>query len=120
MDCPSPFYAGNCRGSRKVGRHKDGCDVGKCLGAWYLKGFAVGPVLRSCLGLVASLGELDDLLARLDHTQPFPAAELTAPRGRLGSPRRVALPDGWLDDPDGRGMHVNGTDAYAELVLSGG
>jgi nifR3 family TIM-barrel protein len=88
--------------------------------AWYLKGFAVGPVLRSCLGLVASLGELDDLLARLDHTQPFPAAELTAPRGRLGSPRRVALPDGWLDDPDGRGMYVNGTDAYAELALSGG
>ena len=88
--------------------------------AWYLKGFAVGPVLRSSLGLVASLGQLDDLLARLDHTQPFPAAELTAPRGRLGGPRRVALPDGWLDDPDGPGMHSNESDAYAEPALSGG
>ena len=74
--------------------------------AWYLKGFAVGPALRSSLGLVGSLAELDDLLSRLDHTQAFPPAELTAPRGRLGSPRRVALPDGWLDDPDAVSGHV--------------
>jgi nifR3 family TIM-barrel protein len=89
--------------------------------AWYLKGFAVGPVLRSALGLVASLAELDDLLARLDHDQPFPPAELTAPRGRLGSPRRVALPAGWLDDPDTGGVQPGGTDAYEDdLVVSGG
>jgi len=88
--------------------------------AWYLKGFPAGPVLRSALGLVASLAELDDLLARLDHAQPFPEAELTAPRGRLGSPRRVALPDGWLDDPDVSSVHSNSTEAYADLALSGG
>ncbi len=88
--------------------------------AWYLKGFAVGPALRSSLGLVGSLAELDDLLGRLDHNQPFPPAELTAPRGRLGSPRRVALPAGWLDDPDGGRVDGGGTEAYADLVFSGG
>ena len=29
---------------------------------------------------------------------PLPAASLGVPRGRGGSPRKVALPDGWLDD----------------------
>jgi hypothetical protein len=28
-------------------------------------------------------------------------AELGSPRGRQGSPRRVVLPEGWLDDTDG-------------------
>ncbi len=66
--------------------------------AWYLKGFAVGSGLRQALGLVGSLAELDRLLAELDTDQEFPAASLGVPRGRAGSPRRVALPDGWLDD----------------------
>jgi nifR3 family TIM-barrel protein len=65
--------------------------------AWYLKGFAVGSGLRQALGLVSSLAELSALLGELDD-QEFPAASLGVPRGRSGSPRRVALPDGWLDD----------------------
>jgi nifR3 family TIM-barrel protein len=83
--------------------------------AWYLKGFAVGPALRAPLGQVRSLAELDDLLGRLDHAQPFPEAELAAPRGRAGSPRRVALPDCWLADTDGARLG-----AEAELATSGG
>lgn len=66
--------------------------------AWYLKGFAVGSELRQALGLVGSLTELNALLSELDPAQEFPAASLGVPRGRAGSPRRVALPDGWLDD----------------------
>ncbi len=66
--------------------------------AWYLKGFAVGPALRSALGLVESMAELDDLLDRLDTGQPFPVDAVGVPRGRTGSPRQVALPDGWLAD----------------------
>jgi hypothetical protein len=31
---------------------------------------------------------------------------LGTPRGRQGSPRRVVLPEGWLDDTDGRDLHV--------------
>ena len=50
---------------------------------------------------------LDDLLADLDADEPFPVRELGTPRGRQGSPRsKVALPDGWLDDTDGRGAHL--------------
>src|SRR4051794_13653150 len=72
--------------------------------SWYLKGFAAGGDLRRALAMVSSLAELDELLARLDRSEPFPVSELGAPRGRQGSPRdRVALPEGWLDDTDGTG-----------------
>ena len=68
--------------------------------AWYLKGFAVGSEPRRLLGMVSSLGELDSLLSGLAPDQPFPTAG-DGPRGRQGSPqRRVALPHGWLDDPE--------------------
>jgi hypothetical protein len=74
---------------------------------WYLKGFAAGGDLRHRLALVDSLATLDELLADLDADEPFPVRELGTPRGRQGSPRsRVALPDGWLDDTDGRGSHL--------------
>jgi nifR3 family TIM-barrel protein len=67
--------------------------------AWYLHGFSAGSELRRALALVRTLEELDSLLDRLDRTVPFPDAA-TGPRGRQGSPARVALPDGWLTDPD--------------------
>src|SRR6202011_6082602 len=67
--------------------------------AWYLHGFPAGSELRRELALVKTLDELDHLLDRLDGTVPFPSAA-TGPRGRQGSPARVALPDAWLDDPD--------------------
>jgi len=70
--------------------------------SWYLKGFRAGGTLRHSLALVDSLSSLDALLAELDPDEPFPTSELGAPRGRQGSPRRrVALPEGWLDDQDG-------------------
>jgi nifR3 family TIM-barrel protein len=67
--------------------------------AWYLHGFPAGSELRRALALVRTLDELDSLLDRLDGAVPFPDAA-TGPRGRQGSPARVALPDGWLTDPD--------------------
>ena len=88
--------------------------------SWYLKGFPVGGELRHQLALVCTLAELDDLLATLDGTQPFPPSVVGAPRGRLGAPRRVVLPEGWLDDRslyDGSGGQL---DAAAELAVSGG
>ncbi|HET6562149.1 MAG TPA: tRNA dihydrouridine synthase DusB [Marmoricola sp.] len=69
--------------------------------SWYLKGFAAGGELRRCLALVDTLATLDRLLGELDPIEPFPVAALGTPRGRQGSPRRVALPEGWLDDTDG-------------------
>ena len=74
--------------------------------SWYLKGFAAGGTLRHSLALVDSLAALDALLDELDPDEPFPVSELGAPRGRQGSPRRkVALPEGWLDDTDGTDVH---------------
>ena len=70
--------------------------------AWYLKGFAAGGDLRRELALVDTLATLERLLDRLDPHEPFPVAELGTPRGRQGSPRRVVLPEGWLEDQDGR------------------
>lgn len=67
--------------------------------AWYLHGFPAGSDLRRALALVKTLDELDDLLHRLDGSVPFPD-EATGPRGRQGSPAGVALPDGWLTDPE--------------------
>ena len=75
--------------------------------SWYLKGFRAGGTLRHSLALVDSLAALDELLARLDPDEPFPESELGTPRGRQGSPRhRLALPEGWLEDTDGSGAHV--------------
>jgi nifR3 family TIM-barrel protein len=65
--------------------------------AWYLKGFAAGKDVRSSLGMVSSYAQLDDLLGRLDPTEPYPVAELGTPRGRQGTPKKVSVPDGWLD-----------------------
>ncbi len=67
--------------------------------SWYLRGFPVGSQQRQRFGLVSSLAELDDLLAALDHSAPFPA-KAEGPRGRQGSPSKVALPQGWLADPE--------------------
>ncbi|MCY7373312.1 MAG: tRNA dihydrouridine synthase DusB [Spirochaetaceae bacterium] len=98
-------WAGEDKGAREFRKHV----------SWYLKGFGVGGDTRQALGLVSSLVELDDLLATLDASQPFPAVSVGAPRGRLGPPRRVVLPEGWLDDRSwGR------LDAAAELAVSGG
>ncbi len=74
--------------------------------SWYLKGFQAGGELRRSLGLVSTLADLDAMVEHLDDHEPFPVAALGTPRGRQGSPRRVVLPDGWLDDTDGSGRAV--------------
>ncbi|MEU7526764.1 tRNA dihydrouridine synthase DusB [Saccharothrix sp. NPDC042600] len=80
--------------------------------AWYLKGFPVGADLRRSLAMVSTTAELDDLLGRLDPTAVTLDAE--GPRGRQGSPAKVVLPEGWLDDPE------DGMVPAAEDMHSGG
>jgi len=82
--------------------------------AWYLHGFPAGAHLRSALALVKTLDELDALLQRLDPDVPFPPQAI-GPRGRQGSPAAVALPQGWLTDPDDCTVP-----AGAEMMHSGG
>ncbi|WP_436492743.1 tRNA dihydrouridine synthase DusB [Actinokineospora sp. HUAS TT18] len=82
--------------------------------AWYLRGFPIGADLRKRFGMVSGLAELADLIGQLDHTAPYPE-EAEGPRGRQGSPGKVVLPEGWLDDPEDAAVPVG-----AELMHSGG
>jgi tRNA-dihydrouridine synthase len=84
--------------SAHFGEDKGMRDIRKHIG-WYLHGFPAGSELRRALALVNTRDELNRLLDQLDATAPFPAAA-SGPRGRQGSPSRVALPDGWLADRD--------------------
>jgi nifR3 family TIM-barrel protein len=87
--------------------------------AWYLKGFPAGREVRHGLGLVNSMASLDDLIAGLDLSAPWPGEPAEGQRGRAGPPRRVALPDGWLDS-----QQLNEASAavvaQAELSVCGG
>jgi nifR3 family TIM-barrel protein len=83
--------------------------------AWYLKGFAIGSDARSALGQVSTLAELEERLGALELDQPYPLQTLGQPRGRTSSPRRPALPEGWLDDPENGAVPAD-----AELADSGG
>lgn len=73
---------------------------------WYLRGFRAGGELRHSLALISTLDDLDRLLGELDPAEPFPVSILGVPRGRQGNPRKVALPDGWLDDTDGSALQL--------------
>jgi hypothetical protein len=84
--------------------------------AWYLKGFRAGSLVRERLGTVSSYAALDDLLALLDPTEPYPVDQLGRPRGRQGRAKRVVLPDGWLQSRE----LVGPLDSSAEDATSGG
>jgi len=84
--------------------------------AWYLKGFRAGGEVRHQLAMISSLAALEELLGRLDPAEAYPVGELGTPRGRQGSPRRVTLPEGWLESRElGAAL-----DAGAENATSGG
>lgn len=87
--------------------------------SWYLKGYVVGGEARAALGMVSSLAELDDRLGALDLEQPYPGEGAEGPRGRAGSPKTPAVPDGWLTsrEIDDRLSEML---AEAELSVSGG
>lgn len=107
------MYRHACLLAEHLGEHKGVRDLRKHV-AWYLRGFPVGSALRQRLGLVSGLAELAGLLEELDRDAPFPVAA-EGPRGRQGSPAKVVLPDGWLDDPEDAAVP-----AGAELMHSGG
>ena len=73
-------------------------DIRKHTG-WYLRGFPVGGEFRKQLAQVTSLTQLQALLDTIaDSTELADNADDA--RGRQGSPSKVALPEGWLDDPE--------------------
>jgi len=98
-----------------LGNERDGCTDFRKHVAWYLKGFPVGSELRRGLAMIDSLGELDDLLGKLDADEAYPRHVLGQPRGRTNSPGKVSLPEGWLANRDD-----DTVPACAEFDNSGG
>jgi nifR3 family TIM-barrel protein len=84
--------------------------------AWYFKGYAVGSELRRRAGQVNSVSDIHALLDELDPDAPAPSAAAGFNRSHSNPLRRVALPHGWLDDPD---QDVAGL-AVADSLVSGG
>ena len=84
------FHGDEAKGCRDIRKHI----------AWYTKGFPVGGQVRQQLGLVHTLADLDRLIAGLDHDRPWPSEGADGQRGRAGSARIVALPEGWLESRD--------------------
>jgi nifR3 family TIM-barrel protein len=64
--------------------------------AWYFKGYPVGGEFRAALAQVESLSHMDEILAQLDRSEPYPGDEAEGPRGRLGGAKHCALPENWL------------------------
>lgn len=83
------FFEDEDRGCKDIRKHV----------AWYFKGYPVGGELRSALARVSTLQEIDDLLGPLEDA-PYPGAGAEGQRGRAGSPKRTALPEGWLESRD--------------------
>ena len=52
--------------------------------------------LRAALARASTLQEIDDLLGTIGDA-PYPGIGAEGQRGRAGSPKRTALPEGWLD-----------------------
>jgi nifR3 family TIM-barrel protein len=103
------FFEDEDRGCRDIRKHV----------AWYFKGYPVGGDLRASLATASSLNEIDDLLGTLDLSAPYPGAAAEGQRGRAGTPKRPALPDGWLDSRE-LGEDASCALADAELDTSGG
>lgn len=87
--------------------------------AWYFKGYSVGGELRAALASVKDLAHIDELLAKLDHDQPYPGADAEGQRGRAGTPKNPTLPQGWLDSRELQETH-RAELTEAELSTSGG
>jgi len=102
------FFEDEDRGCKDIRKHV----------AWYFKGYPVGGETRSALARASTLQEIDDILGTLGDA-PYPGAPAEGQRGRAGTPKRTALPDGWLDS---REVASDVTDMMrgAEVENSGG
>ncbi len=68
---------------------------------------------------MASLSQLDSLLAQIDGDQEFNTDVGSGPRGRTSGGRAPTLPEGWLDTPFIDEQSACSV-AEAELSVSGG
>lgn len=96
-----------------------GCREMRKFMAWYLKGLVVGTDIRSALGLINSISEMQELLAGIDRNQQLSVEIAHAPRGRTTPTKKVNLPDGWLNSQT-LSSQEQVTVREAELSVSGG
>ena len=108
-DLLTEFFDEEARACRDIRKHV----------AWYFKGYPVGGEFRAALAQVQNLEHMDQILATLDWSVPYPGDEAEGPRGRLGGAKQTALPEHWLDsrslDSEQRATLLD-----AELSVSGG
>jgi nifR3 family TIM-barrel protein len=81
---------------------------------WYTKGFRKSARLRNDLMRVNTLSELREIVATLDHAEPFPPSSMRVPRGKSAGTQAVSLPEGYLDDLD------DATPPLEESMVDGG
>lgn len=82
---------------------------------WYLKGYPAGPELRSGLASVESIGQLSDLVGKLDpEALPHEGATRMS-RGHTRGPRPVKLPHRYLE-----GEWDRDVPDHDEVAVSGG
>lgn len=84
--------------------------------AWYLKGYAVGPEMRRRAATITDVDDVRALIDELDPSLPAPEGVERINRSHSSAQKRVALPDGWLDDPD----EIPDLPRGAEALVSGG
>jgi nifR3 family TIM-barrel protein len=83
---------------------------------WYVAGWPVGKELRRRLHGVSTLAELASVTGEFDREIVLPPEGVRVKRSHSGGPRRVALPEGWLSNPDEEVTLA----ATAEANVSGG
>lgn len=66
---------------------------------WYATGFPLGGARRARLAHIESVADLEAAVADFPESD-FPPEALRVKRSHTGGPKRVVLPEGWLDDVD--------------------
>src|SRR5699024_7739633 len=87
--------------------------------SWYFNGYPVGGDMRRALPAAKTLGQLRELLAIEDRTEPYPGADAEGPCGRDGASKKSLVPEGGLvsqDITDEQRAQIH----EAELDISGG
>jgi nifR3 family TIM-barrel protein len=86
--------------------------------SWYMSGYPVGPAVRRELALIDSLAELEAIVGRLDPTMELVEGGERIKRGHTNGPRKVSLPDGYLERDDSGDLII--PDDADVMALSGG
>ena len=93
---------------------------------WYMSGYPIGSEFRRRFSMVATLAELDDILADVITTVGADATIVEGgeriKRGHTRGPTKVSIPDGWLDGQQRDALQTDVTvpDDDQAMAMSGG